>query len=162
MTATLQTLEHGINKAQTPLQNLEHTHHLPVNFLIIPIFALANAAIPVELGSLGAVLTDPITLGIVVGLVLGKPIGIALSTWLAVKFKLCMLPQGCNMKHIIGAGGLAGIGFTMSIFITELAFIGQKEMLIIAKTGILLASILAAVIGFYYLANVDANKEKKD
>ncbi len=154
MTATLQTLEHGINRAQTPLQNLEHAHHLPVNFLIIPIFALANAAIPVDMGSFKTVLSDPITLGVVVGLVLGKPVGIALATWLAIKFKLCTLPQGCNMKHIIGAGCLAGIGFTMSIFITELAFVGQKETLIIAKTGILLASVLAAIIGFYYLSSL--------
>ncbi len=162
MTATLQTLEHGINKAQSPLQNLEHAHHLPVNFLIIPIFALANAAIPVEFGNLGVVLSDPITLGIVVGLVLGKPIGIALATWLAVKFKLCVLPQGCNMKHIIGAGALAGIGFTMSIFITELAFTGHKETLIIAKTGILLASILAAAIGFFYLASLNKKESVND
>lgn len=151
MTATLQTLEHGINRAQTPLQNLEHAHHLPVNFAIIPIFALANAAIPVDFTRVGDVLSDAITLGIILGLVLGKPIGITLATWLAVKMKLCSLPDNVGMNHIIGAGFLAGIGFTMSIFITELAFRGEKETLIIAKTGILLASIIAGIIGFTYL-----------
>lgn len=160
MSMTLQSLESGVNRAQTPLQNLEQAHHLPVNFLVIPIFALGNAAIPIQPSDLGNVLTDPITLGIMFGLVLGKPIGIALATWLAVKFNLCELPKGCNMNHIIGAGFLAGIGFTMSIFITELAFSGQKETLIIAKTGILLASILAAVIGFTYLTLLSKNKTK--
>lgn len=161
MSMTLQSLESGVSRAQTPLQNLEHGHHLPVNFLVIPIFALGNAAIPIQPSDLGNVLSDPITLGIMFGLVLGKPIGIALATWLAVRFNLCELPRGCNMKHIIGAGFLAGIGFTMSIFITELAFSGQKETLIIAKTGILLASILAAVIGFTFLILLSKNIPNK-
>lgn len=151
MAGILQTLESGINRAQTPLQNLEHSQHFPVNFIIIPIFALANAAIPIDVASFGSVLSDPITLGIIFGLTLGKPIGIAIATWLSVKLGVCSLPQGINMNHIIGVGFLAGIGFTMSIFITELAFRGQKETLIVAKTGILLASILAAIIGFVYL-----------
>ncbi|PIE45301.1 MAG: Na+/H+ antiporter NhaA [Gammaproteobacteria bacterium] len=159
MAAVLQTLERGINRAQTPLQNLEHSQHTPVNFLVIPIFALANAAIPVDIGQLGNVLSDPITTGIMVGLILGKPIGITLATWLSVKAGICTLPAGTTMHHIIGAGCLAGIGFTMSIFITELAFAGQKETLIIAKTGILFASILSAVIGFVYL--LVANKRTK-
>lgn len=151
MTGVLQTLEHGINKAQSPLQNLEHAHHLPVNFLIIPLFALANAAIPVELATLGEVMSDPVTLGVMAGLVLGKPIGITLTTWLAVKSGLCELPAGMSLHHVVGAGFLAGIGFTMSIFITELAFTGDKVLLVHAKTGILFASILAAVLGFIYL-----------
>ncbi len=151
MTGVLQTLEHGINKAQSPLQNLEHAHHLPVNFLIIPLFALANAAIPVTLDTLSQVMADPITLGVMFGLVLGKPIGVTLATWLAIKVGLCEMPTGMNIHHVIGAGFLAGIGFTMSIFITELAFAGDKTLLIHAKTGILFASILAAVLGFVYL-----------
>lgn len=151
MAGVLQTLESGINRAQTPLQNLQHSQHFPVNFLVIPIFALANAAIPIDLGSIDEVLSDPITLGIIMGLAFGKPIGIGIATWLAVKSGLCSLPQSMTMHHVIGVGFLAGIGFTMSIFITELAFRGEKETLIIAKTGILFASILAAVIGFIYL-----------
>ncbi|MGY0398527.1 MAG: Na+/H+ antiporter NhaA [Ostreibacterium sp.] len=151
ITATLQTLEHGISKAQTPLQNLEHNHHLPVNFIIIPLFALANAAIPINISHLGQTFSDPITLGVIMGLVLGKPVGIVLATWLAIKSGLCKMPVGTNFHHIIGAGLLAGIGFTMSIFIAELAFREQKDTLILAKTGILFASILAGVIGFIYL-----------
>lgn len=154
LSAILQTLERGINRAQTPLQNLEHAQHIPVNFFIIPLFALANAAIPVDIGSIDKVLTDPVTIGVILGLVIGKPVGITLATWLAVKSGLCTLPNAINMHHIVGAGFLAGIGFTMSIFITELAFSGQKETLILAKTGILLASIAAAIIGFVYLIAV--------
>lgn len=155
MTATLQTLERGINKAQTPLQNLEHAHHLPVNFLIIPVFALTNAAIPVDFSSLSSVVSNPVTLGVIVGLVLGKPVGITLATWLAVKSGLCKMPENTTIHHIVGAGMLAGIGFTMSIFITELAFRGQKDLLVLAKTGILFASILAGVLGFVYLLRLD-------
>lgn len=160
MAGVLQTLESGINRAQTPLQNLEHSHHFPVNFIIIPIFALANAAIPIDFGHLGVVLSDPITLGIIVGLTFGKPIGIGLATWLSVKSGICSLPEGTTMHHIIGVGFLAGIGFTMSIFITELAFRGHKETLIIAKTGILFASILAAAIGFIYLLLLSRKPKK--
>lgn len=151
LAATLQTLRHGIDKAKTPLQSLEHGHHLPVNFLIIPLFALTNAAIPVDLATLPSVMADPITLGVIVGLVLGKPIGITLAVWLAVKSGLCKMPLNTTIHHVVGAGLLAGIGFTMSIFITELAFRGQKEVLVLAKTGILFASIIAAVLGFVYL-----------
>lgn len=151
MATVLQALDKGVNKAQTPLQNLEHAHHVPVNFVIIPIFALANAAITVDVHALGDVLFDKVTLGVMVGLLLGKPIGITLATWLAVKCKLSVLPNSMTMHHVFGAGLLAGIGFTMSIFITELAFNGSKHLLNHAKTGILLASILAGIIGFIYL-----------
>lgn len=161
MTATLQTLEHGINRAQTPLQNLEHAHHFPVNFLIIPIFALANAAIPIDFSQLSLVMSDSVTLGVIAGLVLGKPIGITLATWLSVKLKICEMPANTDIRHILGAGMLAGIGFTMSIFITELAFRGQKETLILAKTGILFASIAAGLIGFFYLASLNKTTHKE-
>ena len=155
MMSILQTLKRGLTRAQTPLQNLEHANYLPVNFLIIPVFSLANSAIPIDVLNIGSVLTDSITIGIIVGLVLGKPVGIVLATWVAVKMKICTLPENTTMQHIVGAGFLAGIGFTMSVFITELAFSGQKEILVISKTGILLASIMAAVIGFVYLVYVN-------
>lgn len=161
MAATLQTLENGINKAQTPLQNLEHAHHRPVNFVVIPLFALANAAIPINFSSIEAAFTDSVTLGVMIGLVLGKPIGVTLATWLAVKSGLCKMPAGVNIHHIVGAGLLAGIGFTMSIFIAELAFSGNKALLINAKTGILFASILAAVAGFAYLWLIDSRQKNK-
>ncbi len=151
LNSVLQTLETGINRAQTPLQNLEHAQHLPVNFLIIPIFALANAGIPIDLGSLGDTLTDNTVLGVILGLVIGKPLGIFISCFLAIKFKLCSLPQGVSMQQILGAGILAGIGFTMSIFVSELAFRGSEANLVYAKTAILFASLLAFIIGFTYL-----------
>ncbi len=161
MVAILQTLDNGVNKAQTPLQNLEHAHHMPVNFLIIPLFALANAGIPIDFNSLGQTFVEPVALGVAVGLILGKPVGVALATWLVVKYGWCKLPAGVNMHHIIGAGLLAGIGFTMSIFIAELAFLGNKDLLLNAKTGILFASMIAAVLGVIYLALV-GNSEQKE
>lgn len=162
MAATLQTLKNGINKAQTPLQNLEHSLHVPVNFLVIPIFALANAAIPVDFSTIHTVMTDSTTVGVITGLLLGKPIGIVLATWLSVKMGLCKMPANTTIHHIIGAGFLAGIGFTMSIFITELAFSGDKQLLVYAKTGILFASIVAGLIGYFYLYFLHSKSELRN
>jgi len=161
MAATLQALERGVKRTQTPLQSLEHAQHLPVHFIIIPLFALGNAAIPIDVGQLGNMVTYPVTLGIMVGLVLGKPLGIALLSWLAIKLRLSSLPSGVSFTHIIGVGFLAGIGFTMSIFISELAFYADKETLILAKTGILFASVIAAIIGYTFLALSDKKTQTK-
>jgi NhaA family Na+:H+ antiporter len=147
----LQTLENGVHMVETPLQRLEHSFHLPVAFLIIPIFALANAGVPIELDGLGASLSHPITIGVICGLIIGKAVGIAGFTWIAVKMRLCDLPSGVNFKHILGVSLLGGIGFTMSIFIAELAFIGQPEYLLMAKTGILFASVIAGIGGYLWL-----------
>ncbi len=143
----LQTFENGIHLAETPLQRLEHSMHTPVAFLIIPIFALANAGIPIELSGIGEVMTDPITIGIMFGLILGKFLGIAGFSWIAIKMGIAQLPQGVNFSQIIGVALLAGIGFTMSIFIAELAFTNDASMLLMAKTGILFASLLAGILG---------------
>lgn len=149
--AILQTLENGLHKVETPLQRMEHGLHVPVSFLIIPLFALANAGIPIVLEDLTAVLAEPVTLGVMLGLVLGKPIGIAGCVWLALRQGWGQLPPACTMRHIIGAGMLGGIGFTMSIFIAELGFKGQDETLIMAKTGVLSASLVAGVGGCLWL-----------
>ncbi|MBL7004576.1 MAG: Na+/H+ antiporter NhaA, partial [Gammaproteobacteria bacterium] len=149
--AVLQTLENGVHSVESPLQRLEHTMHLPVAFIIIPLFALANAGIPVELSTLGQTLTHPVALGVIFGLVLGKLLGIAGLTWLAIKLGLGKLPEGMNVGHLIGVGFVGGIGFTMSIFIAELGFAGQAENLLMAKTGVLFASLIAGLAGYLWL-----------
>jgi NhaA family Na+:H+ antiporter len=147
----VQTLENGIHNVETPLQRLEHAFHLPVGMLIVPVFALANAGIPVAFDQLGTVLRDPVTLGVMAGLVCGKFIGIAGASWLAVRIGLAQLPAQATMHHIAGVGLLGGIGFTMSIFIAELGFAGDPEALLMAKTGILFASIIAGTAGYVWL-----------
>ena len=147
----LQTLENGVHLVETPLQRLEHSMHLPVAFIIIPIFALANAGIPIQFSGLGETLSHPATLGVMFGLIVGKLIGIAGFSWLAIKLGFGKLPQDVSFNQIAGVSLLAGIGFTMSIFIAELAFANQADQLLMAKTGILFASIIAGVGGYIWL-----------
>ncbi|RIW17459.1 Na+/H+ antiporter NhaA [Algoriphagus lacus] len=128
---------------------LQHFLHKPVAFLILPIFALANTAIMFS-GELGQLLTENYSLGIVLGLVVGKPVGIFLITFLAVTIGLCKLPDDLNWKSIAGVGLLGGIGFTMSIFITLLAF-EDSQIINNAKLIILFSSLLAGVFGFLAL-----------
>ncbi len=147
----LQTLENGVQRVETPLQRMEHSLHFPVAFVIIPLFALANAGIPLHLDQLSASLAHPITQGIIAGLIFGKVIGIAGFSWLALKFGIGSLPEGTRFSQIIGVALVGGIGFTMSIFIGELAFAGDQEALLMAKTGILFASLVAGVAGYLWL-----------
>jgi NhaA family Na+:H+ antiporter len=159
--ALLQTLENCVQLVETPLQRLEHDMHFPVALLIIPVFALANAGIPIDFTQLADTLTHPITLGVMAGLVFGKLIGIAGISWLAVKLRLGQLPRGTNFKQLIGVGLLGGIGFTMSIFIGELAFTGNEEYLVMAKTGILFASLVAGISGLVWLYFNTSAPQKK-
>ncbi len=145
------SLGDGVQLVQAPAQRLEHNLHLPVAYLVIPIFALANAGIPVDFASFGKYLDHPIALGVLAGLLLGKPLGIAGFTWLTVRLGWAELPTGLTMRHILGVGLLGGIGFTMSIFIADLAFTGSPDDLLMAKTGILLASAIAGLVGFFWL-----------
>src|SRR5690606_35722869 len=133
----------------SPLEKLEHALLKPVNFIIIPIFALANTNIRFEDGMVEGLFSS-LGMGIVLGLLIGKPIGIFLMSWLSVKSKLCQLPEGANWIHIIGVGLLAGIGFTMSIFIALLSFV-DPELIAVAKFSILTASVLSGAIGFLLL-----------
>lgn len=149
--SVVHTLENGIYMVDPPLQRLEHKLHLPVAFLIMPIFALANAGIPVNVSEMGNALMDPVTLGVVLGLLVGKPLGITGCAWIAIKLGWATLPTGIRLTHLFGVGFLCGIGFTMSIFITELAFVGQAEALLASKMGILFASAIAGIIGFIWL-----------
>ena len=128
---------------------LQHFLHKPVAFLVLPLFALANTAIVINT-DLGEIITQKFSLGISLGLVIGKPIGIVLISFLAVSFGICKLPDDLNWKSIIGVGFLGGIGFTMSIFITLLAF-DDFELQNDSKITILIASVIAALIGFVLL-----------
>jgi NhaA family Na+:H+ antiporter len=134
----------------SPLEKLEHKLHFPVSFLIMPIFALTNTNITFNEGMISG-LTSSLGLGIIGGLILGKLIGINLFSLLAIKLKLSSLPQNSSWMHMLGVGFLAGIGFTMSIFIALLSFKGEIEIQDEAKFAILIASFLAAVLGFVIL-----------
>lgn len=147
----VRAMEQGVHLVQAPAQILEHHLHLPSAYLIIPIFSLANAGIPIDWGSFGSIVAHPVAMGISLGLVLGKLVGIAGFTWLAVKLGLTRLPAELNFRHIIGVGLMGGIGFTMSIFIAELGFAHYPQDLLMAKTGILLASMISGISGFVWL-----------
>lgn len=135
---------------QSPAHRLEHVLHTPVAFIILPIFALANTGIVIGAGAMQE-LASHNSLGILAGLVLGKPLGIALACLLAVAVGLCTLPADLKWRHVIGAGLLGGIGFTMSIFITNLAFATNPALINASKMAILLASLAAGVAGFVWL-----------
>ena len=147
--AALHALNHATYKLEPPLHELEHALHPWVVFAIMPVFALANAGVPLG-GGLGEALTSPVALGIVVGLVLGKQLGITLFAWLAVKANVSELPEGVGWRHVHGGGWLAGIGFTMSLFISDLAF-SDASLVEAAKLGILVASLISGVVGWTIL-----------
>ncbi len=136
--------------AASPSHRLEHILHKPVAFIILPIFALANAGVVIGADWMQN-LTSANGLGIAVGLVLGKPVGVVLLCFVAVATGLCRLPEDLGWRHVLGAGILGGIGFTMSIFITNLAFAGDAAAINAAKMAILLASLTAGTIGFLWL-----------
>jgi len=136
-------------KAITPLQRLEHTLHPVTAYFILPVFALSNAGVHID-GEIIDMLIHPISIGIICGLVLGKFIGISLFSKLMVKFKVASLPEGVTWNQIYGAAFLAGIGFTMSMFISDLAF-KDESFKQIAKVGIMAASAISAIIGMLWL-----------
>ncbi|ELR70783.1 Na+/H+ antiporter NhaA type [Fulvivirga imtechensis AK7] len=142
-------IEKKSRQYEVPLQSLEHSMHPWVIFLIMPIFALSNAGVTIS-GDIQAILTLPVSLGIITGLFIGKPLGIFLFTWLACKFKLASLPPGTNWWHIIGLGALAGIGFTMSLFVSGLAF-KSNEFVQASKVSIIIASLLSGSMGYLIL-----------
>ena len=144
--------------ADSPSHRLEHALHKPVAFLILPVFALANTGIIIGTGWAEQLLSAN-SLGIFLGLALGKPIGIVLFTFAAVRIGLSRLPLDLAWRHVLGAGLLGGIGFTMSIFITNLAFTGQAEVINASKMAILVASLAAGVLGFGWLKVMGAPVE---
>ena len=134
----------------SPSHKLEHFLHKPVAFVILPIFALANTGIAIGGGWFQS-LSDANSLGIILGLAIGKPIGITLISFVVVSMGICRLPLDLRWRHVFGAGILGGIGFTMSIFITNLAFAGEASVINASKMAILLASLTAGLLGFLWL-----------
>jgi Na+:H+ antiporter, NhaA family len=153
------------NLERPPSYILQHALHKPVNFFIIPLFALVNTAIHLPAHWKIEIFSSN-SLGITLGLLLGKPLGIVSFSLMGIGLGLAKLPQGMNMTKLIGMGLLAGIGFTMSIFISNLAFSGQPEIIQSSKIAVLIASLLAAVLGWLVIKasaggnNTDASAAK--
>lgn len=142
----LQKLRMTCKKAMSPSQRVEYALHPVVTFFIMPIFALANAGVVVRMADLGALVSGQ-GLGITMGLVLGKPLGILFFSWLAMRMKWAVMPSGASWRKLMAVACLGGIGFTMSIFIDNLAFSNNPELVAYGKMSILLASVVAAVVG---------------
>ena len=153
----LNIIKDRIDAIGTPAARLEHDLHLPVALIIIPLFALANAGIHIDFSSIGSTILQPVSLGIIAGLVIGKIIGIFGVSWLAIKLKIASIPQHSSMSQIFGVAALGGIGFTMSIFVADLAFVGDAQLIFQAKVGILAASLFSGLFGYFWLRFV-ANK----
>ncbi|PHS22341.1 MAG: Na+/H+ antiporter NhaA [Methylophaga sp.] len=151
LSEVVHSLEYTINSVGVPLQRLEHVWHMPVAYIVIPVFALANAGIAFDISSIGPTLMHPVTFGIMMGLIVGKFIGIAGVSWLMLKLGWAELPKDTSFSQIAGVSLLAGIGFTMSIFVAQLGFSENEELLLMAKTGILIGSLLSGVAGFIWL-----------
>ena len=144
--AAAHTLEAIAERMQSPAQRMEHSLTPWATYLVLPIFALANAGVAISI-DLGTLFSDRIALGIIFGLVLGKSLGITLFTWLAVRLGIAELPARVRWSQLFSATWLAGIGFTMALFITNSAF-SDPAQLATAKLAILVASLLAGLIGF--------------
>ncbi|NPA73764.1 MAG: Na+/H+ antiporter NhaA [Epsilonproteobacteria bacterium] len=149
--ALLGNLKKRIDAIGTPAARLEHDLHLPVALIVIPLFALANAGISIDFGSISTIITKPVTLGVIAGLVLGKIVGIFGVAWACIKLGIAKLPYKSSMSQIFGVAFLGGIGFTMSIFVADLAYAGKEDLIFQAKVGILLASLFAGLSGFLWL-----------
>jgi NhaA family Na+:H+ antiporter len=141
----LRQMERATRKSISPLERHETELHPWVGFLIMPVFALANAGVPIE----AADIVDPVALATALGLFVGKPVGILLFSFLAVKLGLTRLPEGVNWGAVVGGGFLAGIGFTMALFISGLALSGP--LLDAAKVGVMAGSALSAAVGMTLL-----------
>jgi NhaA family Na+:H+ antiporter len=145
----IDNLEDWTEKVQSPLQHMEHRLHNWVAFLIMPVFALSNSGVRFFGGGMELDLALSSTL--VISLVVGKLIGVTFFSWLSVRLKLADLPAGINQGQIVGVALLAGVGFTMSIFVANLAFFGQVQFLDSAKVGILTGSMIAGILGYLLL-----------
>ncbi|AHG88497.1 Na(+)/H(+) antiporter nhaA [Gemmatirosa kalamazoonensis] len=148
--AAIEELETLCDHAQPPLVRIEHALHGPVTFGVMPIFALSNAGVSLDAAALGAAVASPAAIGAALGLVVGKPLGITLFSWLAVRARVAALPAGVTWGALTGVGFLGGIGFTMALFIAALAF-PDSPLLEAAKTGVLVASLGAGVTGVVLL-----------
>lgn len=147
----LENVNTDTNNAIPPLQKLEHAMHPFVTFVIIPIFALANAGVSVLDIDVNELFSTNVAIGVALGLLVGKVVGVVGFTWLCAKLKIAPFPDGMNMKNLLGLGLLASIGFTMSLFVTELAFTHEAYK-VQAKVGIFAASIIGGVLGYIVLS----------
>ncbi len=136
--------------AATPLARMEHALHGWVAFFIMPVFALANAGVDLRQVSIFEALTHPVALGIIAGLFIGKQVGVAIFSWVALKLNIAEMPKGVGWLQLYGVAVLTGVGFTMSLFIAGLSF-GDPEVLDRAKTGILFASLIAGLMGYFMI-----------
>jgi NhaA family Na+:H+ antiporter len=154
--AALTDLEDLVEGAGAPLYRLEHTIAPWVAFAIVPLFALANAGVALDLGGI----SGRVGIGVILGLVVGKQIGITLFTVAAVRLGITRLPTGVSLRQVYGASCLAGIGFTMSLFVTDLAFGDPGEDLLrsSAKLGILVASLFSGIVGWIVLSGIKSTK----
>ena len=150
----LMKIEEKMKDIGTPAARLEESLHLPIAIIIIPLFALANAGISIDFSSIGTTIVEPISLGVIAGLIFGKVIGIFGISWIAIKSKIASLPKDSTMSQIFGVAFLGGIGFTMSIFVADLAFIDNPEAIFQAKVGILAASLFAGTFGYLWLKHI--------
>ena len=150
----LETIAYGYDKVQNPLVRLEHHLHGLSAFFIMPLFAFSNAGVLIDFSTVHANLA--IVLGVVLGLILGKPIGILGFTYLAHKFKIVKKPENISWSEILAVGFIAGIGFTMSIFITHLAYL-EEDIISAVKLGVFAASFIAATIGVFLLLRIKRN-----
>jgi NhaA family Na+:H+ antiporter len=146
----VQALEMDCQDVETPLQRMLHALHPWVAFVVLPIFALGNAGLSLGEIRLADALSQPVSLGIILGLLIGKPIGITLFSYLSVKLRIAVLPEGIRWPHIFGVSLLGGIGFTMSLFISGLSF-DSPGLLNYAKLAILSVSVLSAAAGILFL-----------
>ncbi|MBA5628242.1 Na+/H+ antiporter NhaA [Moheibacter lacus] len=147
----LEKVKKATDHATPPLQKLEHAMHPFVTFVIIPIFALANASVSLIDIEFDQIFETNVALGVALGLLIGKVVGVVGFTWLAVKMKIAVFPDGMNLRNLFGLGLLASIGFTMSLFITSLAF-RHPEYMTQAKIGIFTASIVGGILGYWVLS----------
>ena len=147
--AAVQELEDACQHVESPLQRMEHALHPWVAFVIMPIFALANAGVVLTSG-VGSAFTSSVVLGIVLGLIIGKGVGVTLFAWLAVRSGIAAMPDSVNWQQVFGVALLGGIGFTVALFITGLAFVDSK-LIEDAKIGILAGSLIAGIAGWLVL-----------
>lgn len=159
--AIVNEIERVTARAQSPLERLEHTIHPWSSFVIVPLFALANAGIVINGDVIEDAASSSVTHGIVAGLILGKLGGVFFMSWLAVRLRIADLPSGVRWSHIAGVGLLAGIGFTVSLFIADLGFSGEPP-LDNAKMGVLFASTVAATLGFVSLRLLGSGRPAAD
>ncbi len=143
---------------EAPLNRYEDGLHVPIGILIIPIFALINAGLPINFSSLDALLLEKVSLGVIFGLLLGKMLGIFGASYIAIKLGLAKLPEDTSMNQLFGVSFLGGIGFTMSIFVADLAYSDNPELLIQSKTAVLVASLIAGFTGYIWLRFIASSK----